>query len=540
MTIPKLLISSLCFIWLHGFAFAQDSVLGLLKNNIRQGNLHFDQQNYEKALLSYKSVSQSKLDYDTHLKIARCYYSLKKYSDAAKTYAQIHKVKPLPAQDLTYLAEMNTSLGNYAEALANYNEALSAKPGDPALLQRVWQLANVHLFFEDSVHYNVSRLPFNGHHAELSPTPFRDGILFVSDRKEIDFNNPGSEPSKSIFSLHYAELVADTVVPDLEARYRNPVNVGKKFPAGSGLGPMSLYADNSKCIFAVPAARIAGGAGTKMQLFFSEYHNGHWSVPAGFAHNDSKYNFTDPHISPDGKTLLFVSDKPGGMGGYDIYRTFLVEGQWTSPENLGDNVNTSHDETFPFLYYNTLYFSSDGHPGLGGLDIFSTIISDNYVSETKNVGYPLNSGGDDFGFVLQNGSQGFFSSNRLNEGYDDDIYRFEMDFRAYPFDITGIVKMRDRHSTDTLEETVMASVAIELVDHARKQVITKTRADEKGKFSLSIPYFSKYMLRILYKDDEEYIVSLEINRESSTNSDYEIMVIKHSSNALQTENHKIE
>ncbi|HEY0769251.1 MAG TPA: hypothetical protein VGD31_02885, partial [Sphingobacteriaceae bacterium] len=531
MTIPKLLISFLCFIWLHGFAFGQDSVLGLLKNNIRQGNLHFEQQNYEKALLLYRSASQSKLDYDTQLKIARCYYFLKKYSDAAKAYAQIHKVKPLPAQDLTYFAEMNTSLGNYAEALANYNEALSAKPGDPALLQRVWQLANVHLFFEDSVHYNVSRLPFNSHHAELSPTPFSDGILFVSDRKEIDFNNPGSEPSKSIFSLYYAELVADTVVPDLEARYRNPVNVGKKFPAGSGLGPMSLYADNSKCIFAVPGARIAGGAGTKMQLFFSEYQNGHWSVPAGFAHNDSKYNFTDPHISPDGKTLLFVSDKPGGMGGYDIYRSFLVEGQWTSPENLGDNVNTSHDEAFPFLYYNTLYFSSDGHPGLGGLDIFSTIISDNYVSETKNVGYPLNSGGDDFGFVLRNGSQGFFSSNRLNEGYDDDIYRFEMDFRAYPFDITGIVKMRDRHSTDTLEETVMASVAIELVDHARKQVITKTRADEKGKFSLSIPYFSKYILRILYKEDEEYIVSLEINRESSTNSDYEIMVIKHSSNA---------
>lgn len=535
MMIRSLIISFVFVVFLQGFTLAQDSVVGLVRNNLREGNRFFQDREYEKALQSYKLVSQHKLSYDARLKMARCYYFLKRYKNAAAIYAALQEQKPLPEQDLIYFAELNTSLGRHPEALDNYKHALTMKPGNPAILQRVWQLTNVHLFFEDSIHYRVRRLPFNSLHAELSPIPFRRGVLFLSDRTEIDFKNPGQEPGKNDFSLYYAGPAGDTTSSGLETKFRNPVNYGKNFPAPSGLGPVSFYAGNTKCVFAALGNKAAGGQENKMQLFFSENSNGRWTTPSGFEHNNAEFNLSDPSISADGTTLFFTSDAPGGFGGYDIYRSVLRDGRWTSPENLGDNVNTAYQEAFPFLYYNTLYFSSDGHPGLGGLDIFSTIISNTHIADTKNLGYPLNSGADDFGFVLQTPSRGFFTSNRLNEGYDDDIYQFEMDFRAYPFDIAGTIVMRERHAADTLHQSVMAGAAVELIDHARNVVIANTRTDDHGRFSVSIPYFSKYKLRILYPEAEEYIVSLEINRESSNNSDYAIVVIKHSSDVLQTE-----
>jgi hypothetical protein len=111
-----------------------------------------------------------------------------------------------------------------------------------------------------------------------------------------------------------------------------------------------------------------------------------------------------------------------------------------------------------------------------------------------------------------------------------------MDFRTYPFDITGIIKVRDSNSADTLDNIPMTRAKIELVDYGRNQVIARTQTDGEGKFSVSIPYFSKYVLRLFDHEKVEYIVSLEINRESSKNSDYEVVVIKQSFNGTQKAN----
>jgi len=532
----RIFISLLMIVFECGLVSAQESVLGLLKNNLRQGNYYYRQGEYEKALKYFSLVSQNKIDKHTQLNIARCFYFNKNYRKAQATYAKLSAVNTLPMPDLGYYAELNTSLGNYSAATECYNSMLSLKPGDPVILQRIWQLNNVHLFYEDSLHYLVRELSVNSDRSDFSPVPYGNGIVFLSDRKEIDFKNPDNEVDQNKFNLYYSEIDGDTLLAGLKARFRNPVNFGKAFHTTTSFGSVAFYAGDTKCIFAALGKEAAASGVRKMQLFFSEFKNGKWSTPRAFEHNNKEDNLTDPSISPDGTTLYFASDRPGGLGGFDIYKCEWKAPTWSKPENLGDHINTAYTESFPFLYYNTLYFCSDGHPGLGGLDIFSAIISKNNDHDIKNLGYPLNSGSDDFGFVLRTGSHGYLASNRKYGGFDDNLYEFEMDFRTYPFDISGIIKLRDNNNIDTLHLGLMTDTKIELVDYDRNQVIERTQTDGEGKFSVSIPWFSRYVLRLSGHDNEEYIVSLEINRESSENSTYEIAVVKQSFTGPQKTN----
>jgi len=160
---------------------------------------------------------------------------------------------------------------------------------------------------------------------------------------------------------------------------------------------------------------------------------------------------SQPAISPDGSTLYFVSNRPGGIGGYDIWKSNLTdEGSWTEPVNLGPSINTVYDESTPFMHADgrTLYFSSDGWPGFGSKDIFySRMADDGTFNKPVNMGYPINTFNEEIGLIVStDGSEGLFSSN-LGGGFGDlDIYRFKMPEVAKPNPTTyvkGLVKDRD-------------------------------------------------------------------------------------------------
>jgi outer membrane protein OmpA-like peptidoglycan-associated protein len=132
-------------------------------------------------------------------------------------------------------------------------------------------------------------------------------------------------------------------------------------------------------------------------------------------------------MNSDGTLMVFSSDRPGGLGGSDIYYSQLVDGQWSEPVNLGPEINTQGDELFPYLFSDSiLYFSSNGHYGLGGLDVYQSVFDEEKSHSIKNMGVPINSNADDFGFIIhERGTMGYFSSNR--ESYEnDDIYRFRI------------------------------------------------------------------------------------------------------------------
>ncbi|WAC39950.1 OmpA family protein [Pedobacter sp. SL55] len=187
-----------------------------------------------------------------------------------------------------------------------------------------------------------------------------------------------------------------------------------------------------------------------------------WSKPINLGQtiNTGEWE-SQPSISADGSTLYFLSNRPGGFGGYDIWKSVMDdEGYWTTPINLGPNVNTPYDEATPFIHPDgkTLYFSSDGWPGLGQKDIFySKVQVDGTFSKAVNLGYPINTFNDEFGFIVSaNGTEGLFSSN-LDGGFGDvDIYRFKLPENLKPEPVTyvkGVVK--DAETKETLAASVL-------------------------------------------------------------------------------------
>ncbi|WP_024741585.1 OmpA family protein [Tenacibaculum maritimum] len=165
-----------------------------------------------------------------------------------------------------------------------------------------------------------------------------------------------------------------------------------------------------------------------LKLYRAELIDGEWTNVTELPFNSNNYSVGHPALSVDEKTLYFVSDMPGGFGGTDVYRVKIKEkNQYGTPVNLGNTVNTSDREMFPFIGKDsTLYFSSNGHLGLGLLDIFQTKIkNDTTYTPVKNLGYPFNSKRDDFAFfIAEKGKKGFFSSNREGGKGDDDIYSY--------------------------------------------------------------------------------------------------------------------
>ncbi|MBB6681885.1 OmpA family protein [Aequorivita sp. 609] len=166
----------------------------------------------------------------------------------------------------------------------------------------------------------------------------------------------------------------------------------------------------------------------ELNIFYAEKVNGEWGNIQSAPFNSKEFSSSHPAISPDGKTLYFSSDRPGGMGNADLYKVAINEdGTFGEPENLGEGINTEGREVFPFVDANgTLYFSSDAHLGLGGLDVFSAPAKGNGFGEVKNLGLGINSSSDDFAFSFNpETEEGYVSSNRAGGKGSDDIYKIK-------------------------------------------------------------------------------------------------------------------
>ncbi len=279
-------------------------------------------------------------------------------------------------------------------------------------------------------------------------------------------------------------------------------------------------------------------------LCYSKFEFGSWG-PIKVVDNINNENTweTQPSISSDGKTLYFISDREGGYGGYDIYKSVRNEyGEWSEPINLGPKINSPGDEKSPFIHTDsqTLYFSSsdrkdtksgklkEGHPGLGGYDIFYSRMNENGEWNTpKNIGYPINSEADDVGFfVSTDGKWGYFGSNKLNGIGGWDLYTFELYEEARPervLFITGNVK-DEAKSPDDYTRT---KVEIRNVDTKK---ITEIPVDEEsGDYVAALVFKSDYVLTVKKPDyvyESKYISKEDSSLETFTQIDVEIEPIE--------------
>jgi tetratricopeptide (TPR) repeat protein len=507
-------------------AKCQETIFGLFKKEIRLADENFHDQNYYSALVIYSGLyKKDSLSTLLPLKIGRCLYFLKEYNKAAAIYQK--NGSNLTDEDKFYYAESLAASGDYKQAIQAYHEILKKKEDQPLIMQKIWRLNNVQYLYEDSLHYAIRPVSLNTIDGELCPIPFQNGLIFISNRKEVQVVEKVDASNKPFYRTYFSAAVADTAKRGL-LKYKRPVLFHKDFYSSLHAGPLAFYQSQTKLVFASTGDKSDEDGKKTLQLFFAEERNGHWEMSGAFPYNSISYSITDPSINADGTVLYFSSDMKGGFGGKDIYRSRYENGQWTKPENLGETVNTLYDEVFPFIHLNkTLYFSSNGHPGLGGLDIFKSQLHEKDFDEIQNAGYPINTKADEFGITIDSlSAHGYFSSNRKNGGFDDDLYEMDIDLQTYPLEISGLMTFKEFSWSKISGLKPFAHAKFYLIDNLRDVIVQEGTLDENGNFTWVIPYFSKYRIRVVGPENDEHVVSLEIPKQRHLHSKHEIVIVK--------------
>ncbi len=264
----------------------------------------------------------------------------------------------------------------------------------------------------------------NSGQLDYRPVPHKDGIVFTSNRKAEDMNLQGKRLKRNKSKLFFTQKIKEGV-------YETPVPFGAKLPGKPNQGAVTFDDSGDLMVYTVlQKKKDKRTQAPPLRLYSSKFENGKWSKGKALPLNVEGYTSCHPSLTPDGNTLYFASNRPGGYGGMDIYKSELVDGKWQDPVNLGMQINTAKDEVFPFINHDgTLYFSSNGKADAENLDIFFSR-QDNNCNWTQaiNLGSPFNSSNDDFGFFIEkHGLSGLFSSNREGGKGQDDLYFWRVD-----------------------------------------------------------------------------------------------------------------
>ncbi len=237
-----------------------------------------------------------------------------------------------------------------------------------------------------------------------------------------------------------------------------------------------------------------------LKIVEGKLENGEWKLSGNFRYDSNEYSVGHPSVSKEGTVMYFASDMPGGYGKSDLYFSVFSHGQWSKPFNLGPKINTEGNEFFPFISDDgVLYFASDGHGGLGGLDIFFSVPDRGIFASIENMGYPVNSSRDDFGLALDStGIKGYFTSNRPGGKGNDDLYFVKI--LHVPVIIRGVVK--DRDTRDILSEA-----KVSVIDENGKIIYSSiTRTD--GQFEFEVDKGQQYIIHVekdSYNENEKDI-----------------------------------
>ena len=315
----------------------------------------------------------------------------------------------------------------------------------------------------DNSEYSIANFRQNKKGEEFCAVPYKGAVVLVSNRRNTGFLNRNYAWTGQFFTDLIA--IGDTVDISTDKLWKE---VKRTNPHD---GPISFSKDNKIAILTINQNEIDQVGGIKfsrLELKIYREKNGEWSEEV-FPYNNKTYSVGHGVLDQQGN-LYFASDKPGGLGGVDIYKSSYVNGSWSEPVNLGSNVNTVRDEVFPFVSNNgTLYFSSNGWPGNGGLDIF---YQDDQNSNSKHIGNPINTNADDFGiYVDENTGRGFLASNR--NAFKDEIYTISK----------PVYKIEAELTLSTCDNKPLAKQTI-VVKNLKTNVEDKFTTDDKGKISI--------------------------------------------------------
>lgn len=429
---------------------------------------------------------------EAQMLIGDVYADKKQFDKAATHYRSAIKIDPdFFPQNFLNLAKAEMQLNEFDSAKVNLENFLSYKSKSFALRDKAEELKKTCNFAAYAVKHPVLFNPINMGDSintpqdEYLPALTADDLTLVFTRRRLMAQEGRMKDYNEDFYIS----------KKINGNWINAINMGPPINTNGNEGAHCIAPDGMSVYFT--ACNREGYKGC--DLYFSRRSGNRWSTPLnmGAAVNSESWD-SQPSISSDGKTIYFLSSRPGGIGKQDIWKTTKNEdGSWSKAVNLGSTVNTSGNELSPFIHPDnvTLYFASDGHPGMGGTDMYlSRMGQDGNWQMPVDLGYPINTGGDESSlFVNAEGNLAFFASDRFKEGKGKlDIYSFDLYPEARPAAVSylkGTVK--DKVTKAGLEAD------FEMIDIETGMVTVSSISDKStGEFLVCLPSGKNYALNV--------------------------------------------
>ena len=440
---------------------------------------------YHSAMLTYKKIYNKLTRREERqqrgvvaFRLGECYRHLNMAANASGAYRNALRYNYPDSMALLYLAQSQHMEGKYSDAIKNYEAFLEKVPRSTLARDGLRGSQNAARIKATPTRYKVAAAKlFNSRRADFCP-------MFFDAAHDVLYFTSSTEKSKGTAKSE----VTGTKNSDIYFSKKNEKGVWQRPEAVDGElntdfdeGITSFSPDGTTMYLA--KARREENSSTSVEIFTSQRSEAKWSAPVKLEITaDTLSAYGDPAVSPDGTWLYFSSDMPGGQGGKDLWRINLKE-RVGSLENLGDVINTPGDERFPYVRSDSvLYFSSNGHAGMGGLDIYRATLTPSGGWNVENMGWPMNSSYDDFGITFGDGESGFFSSNRNDARGYDHIYSFVKP--ELKITISGYVLDRDE------EPVPNAVIRIVGDDGSNQKAIGKT----DGTFQFNLQRGVKYVM----------------------------------------------
>ena len=521
------------------------------RNLLKVANQEYNNLRYSYSIPFYKKYLSIYPNDTLALKnMASAYKNVNQYDSALK---YIEKAVSLGHKSYYLLPELLATVKKYDEAIINYS-ALPDSVKTKIVDARIYGFNNWSNFYKDSIDYKIFNTILSTPYNEYNVVPYNSGLIFESNRlpikkrrfnlfnlfKKYEFGWDGAGYTKLYFRSNEDNIRTDSVVNFNWTDKRLPRSVADyttqtsndnnkfygnydiknvkyndstvslfKFQVGLkyNIGSVSFTSDGLRAYYTRNQLNSRGVK--KLEIWESRFVNNNWTRGYKMFFNNKNYSYFHPAVTPDGKRLYYVSDEPTGLGGTDIYYIEKNnDGSWKATNNLGQVVNTEGNELFPTFYDGLFCFSSNGHPGLGGLDIYRVEANDKDEFVVKNLGYPINSTTDDLAFYMSDNA-GYFSSNRNGS---DDIFAF--DYKK------ALVKISGQILTDF---KVMGNTKVYLYsydENGKKILEDSTFLDANSNYAFNTRPNQKFVVAVYDKYGNKHEIEVNSDNYIKTNNEY--------------------
>ena len=469
------------------------------KSQIKSADKDYENYAYIDAIKTYEKVAEKGYkSADMFKKLGNSYYFNAQLQQASKWYEALFEMNPndIEAEYYFRYAQSLRSINQNDKANEIISDLNKKEGGDNR--SRLFEKNKNYLeeIKKNSGRHIIEDAGVNSIYSDYGSTIYQNNIVFTSARDTGGISQRKHKWTNEHFTNLYSAQLDQNNTASKPIKFDRKIN--SKFNEST-----AVFTKDGKTIYFTRNNYINGKKGKNanntvlLKIYRASKINNDWTNIIELPFNSNEFNTAHPALSPDEKKLYFASDRPGTLGQSDIFTVDIYDdGNFSQPQNLGKTINTEGRETFPFISAeNELYFASDGHPGLGGLDVFVATPSKNEDwNEVSNIGSDINSPQDDFAYYLNSTTRrGFFTSNKEGGKGSDDIYKFlELKKISCEHILTGIV-------TDLATSNILPNAQVILFDSNFSEIESK-QADDRGKYLFNIACGETYYVRALYPD----------------------------------------